>query len=79
MKTFAVVITTRDTWDIPTINIIQAQFEDEAFGMAAELNGYTSEEFDEMESAGDFSVTIREVGVELPNIKVYDLPPGHEK
>jgi hypothetical protein len=79
MKTFAIVLTSRDNWEVPMINVIQAKFEEEAWVIFAEKNRYTLEELEEMELSGEFSVTIQEVGVELPNIKVYDLPPGYEK
>jgi len=75
MKTFVIVLTSRDNREVPMINIIQAEFENEAWVKFADKNLYTLEELDEMELSGEFSVTIREVETTPSNLKVYLTQP----
>ena len=75
MKTFVIVLTSRDNWEVPMINIIQAGFENEAWVKFADENRYTLEELDEMELSGEFAVTIREIETTPSNLKVYLTKP----
>tara|TARA_R110002020_G_C15973509_1_gene747748 strand:- start:441 stop:626 length:186 start_codon:yes stop_codon:yes gene_type:complete len=61
MKTFLIILTSRENWEAPIIDKIQARFEDEAFLIFVEKNEYTLDEVTEMEESGEVAVSIREI------------------
>jgi len=53
MKMWAVMFTSMDDWDSPTVKFVKAKTQDEAFNKALTLIGYTEEDVDVMVETGE--------------------------
>ena len=62
-KTFAVVLIVREDPDDPTIEVMNAVSEGDAYEQFAKRTGYNMEELEEGEEQGDITIHIKEVKI----------------
>jgi hypothetical protein len=68
-KMWAVMFTSRDDWDSPTVKFIKAKTQEEAFNKALTLIGYTEDEVDEMIETGEHDHVTIEVAEDTEEVE----------